>query len=40
MATILVIDDNPEERKTFSRVLHEAGHSVVEACDLHQASPA
>ena len=33
MATILVIDDNPEERKAFSRVLHEAGHSVVEACD-------
>ena len=34
MATILVIDDDPEERKTFARVLHEAGYSVVEASDI------
>ena len=33
MATILVIDNDPEERKIFSRVLHAAGYSVVEASD-------
>lgn len=36
-ATVLVVEDNPQVRRTIVRSLRENGFAVIEACDSYEA---
>lgn len=37
LATVLVVEDNPQVRRTIVRSLRGSGYAVIEACDSYEA---